>query len=116
MTIPITVRCPCGTTTSADAGEVVTCTCGRSYDTAALPAEHLAAAGVTQRRQRVYARLGICVVGLAALGGFLISGIWGAGIALPLSCLIWWKGVQPRWRRRAAADLASMPATRIPAG
>jgi hypothetical protein len=49
------------------------------------------------------------------LAGALAQHPLGAGLALPFSCLVWWKGVQPRWRRRAAADLASIPTSRIKA-
>ena len=115
MAIPIIVNCSCGIRTQANAGDVVTCACGRRYDTATVEPDQMAAAALVQRRHKVYARLGICVAGLAAIGGFAFAGVWGAGIALPLSCLIWWKGVQPRWRRRAAADLASLPTSRIEA-
>jgi hypothetical protein len=116
MAIPIVVSCPCGIRTQANAGDVVTCTCGRRYDTATAGGpDQLAAALIVQRRHKVYAWLGICIAGLAAVGGFLLAGFWGAGVALPLSCLVWWKGVQPRWARRAAADLASLPTTRVEA-
>jgi hypothetical protein len=115
MAVPIIVRCPCGVRTEANSGDVVTCTCGRRYDTSAIQADQVTLAELIQRRHKVYARLGICVAGLATIGGFVIAGFWGAGIALPMSCLVWWKGVQPRWRRRAAADLASIPTSRIEA-
>ena len=113
--VPIIVRCPCGVSTQANAGDIVTCACGRRYDTSMAAADQIAAAALVQRRHKVYARLGICVAGLATIGGFAIAGFWGAGLALPLSCLVWWKGVQPRWRRRAAADVAGIPTSRIEA-
>jgi hypothetical protein len=116
MAVPIIVRCPCGASTEANAGDVVTCRCGRRYDTTAVDADQVAAAALVQRRHKIYARLGICVAGLATIGGYFVAGYWGAGMALPLSCLVWWKGVQPRWQRRAAADLATIPTSRIEAG
>ena len=115
MPVPITVRCPCGVRTEANAGDVVTCACGRRYDTSAMASDQLAAATLAQRRAKAYARLGICIAALATLGGFLVAGWWGAGMALPFSCVVWWKGVQPRWQRQVARDLASMPTTRIEA-
>jgi len=30
-------------------------------------------------------------------------------VGLPFSCLVWWKGVEPRWQRCAAAVLATIP-------
>jgi hypothetical protein len=115
MAVPIVVRCSCGVQTPASAGVVVTCTCGRTYDTATVDSEQVRLAGLIQKRHKVYARLGLVVAGLATIGGFVVAGWWGAGLALPFSCLIWWKGVQPRWHRRAAADLASIPTSRIEA-
>jgi len=115
MAVPIVVRCSCGAQTPASAGDVVTCECGRRYDTTAVDSEQVRLASLIQRRHKVYARLGLIVAGLATIGGFVVAGWWGAGLALPFSCLIWWKGVQPRWHRRAAADLASIPTSRIEA-
>jgi hypothetical protein len=115
MAVPIIIHCPCGVQTRANAGDVVTCECGRQYDTSTAEPDQMAAAALVQRRHKAYARLGICVAGVTTILGFVIAGFWGAGLALPLSCLVWWKGVQPRWRRRAAADLASLPKSRIAA-
>ena len=115
MPVPIVVRCPCGARIEAKAGDVVTCECGRRYDTTAVDSEQVRLASLIQRRNKVYARLGLIVAGLATIGGFVVAGWWGAGLALPFSCLVWWKGVQPRWQRRAAADLATIPKSRIEA-
>jgi hypothetical protein len=115
MAVPIVVRCGCGAHTEATAGDVVTCQCGRRYDTSTIQADQVTLAELVQRRHKVYARLGLCIAGLATICGFIIAGFWGAGIALPMSCLVWWKGVQPRWQRRAAADLSTIPTSRIEA-
>jgi hypothetical protein len=115
MAVPIVVRCPCGARIEAKTGDVVTCECGRRYDTSAVDSEQVRLADLIQRRHKVYARLGLIVAGLATIGGFFVAGWWGAGLALPFSCLVWWKGVQPRWQRRAAADLATIPKSRIEA-
>jgi hypothetical protein len=115
VAVPITVRCPCGATSSAEAGDVVTCTCGRTFDTTQLDPQQLRAAELARRHMQLYTRLGLGIVGLATVCGFFIASWWGAGLALPFSCLVWWKGVQPRWRRRAAADVAAIPTSRIEA-
>lgn len=115
MAVPLNVRCPCGTTSPAEVGDVVTCVCGRTIDTSTLDPRQIEAAEAVRRHMQVYARLGIAIVGLATVGGFIVASWWGAGLALPFSCLVWWKGVQPRWRRRAAADLASIPISLVDA-
>jgi hypothetical protein len=41
------------------------------------------------------------------------------GVPIIVRCpsgVVSWKGVQPRWRRRAAADPATIPMSRIEAG
>jgi hypothetical protein len=115
MATPIIVKCGCGAETAATAGDLVTCRCGRTYDTTAVSPEQVAAAETVRRRQKIYARLGLCVVGLATVIAFFLAGVWGAALALPVACLVWWKGVQPRWQRRAAADLAALPTSKIEA-
>ena len=87
----------------------MTCACGRTYDTAKLPTEALAGARSMKERYRRYAWIGILIVLGTTLVAFLLGGLWGAAIALPLSGLIWFKGVAPHWGKRAKAEVAELP-------
>ncbi len=108
MRVPITVTCQCGRTTQAFAGEEVTCECRRRYATT-LSDQQVAALNGLQAQMRVFARLGTGLVGLAALLGFLLIDRWAGLAALILAGALWWVVLQPMWRRRAVARLASLP-------
>ena len=62
-----------------------------------------------KHRYERYAWLGILVVFGTTIVAFLLGGIWGAAIALPLSGLIWFKGVAPHWKQRAKLEAAELP-------
>ena len=108
MRVPITVKCQCGRTTDAFAGQDVRCACGREYATE-LSDQQVAALQGIQIQQRIVARLGIGLVGLTALAGFFL-GNRAIGIgALLLAGVLWWGVLQRIWRRRAVGRLASLP-------
>lgn len=109
MSIPLTVRCECGEVLSADAGEVVTCTCGRRYDTSTLPGPSVAHVKATQARLRLYARLGAVAVVTFGLLGFFLAGLPGVAGAASVSALLWWKVVAPALRRRHMDDVTDLP-------
>ena len=115
MSIPLKITCECGQTTAAESGDSVTCACGRVYDTASLPAASLAGAHSMKERYKRYAYLGIVIVLGTTIVAYVLGGIWSAGIALPLSGLIWWKGVAPSWQKRAKAEAASLPTFKLDA-
>lgn len=99
MAIPITVRCECGQVSPAKLGDTVTCQCGRTYDTSALPAERFSQVRAHQAKARLYVRIGVIfVAGIAALA-YVFFGIWGAAFAGPLAALIWFRVVR-RWFMR----------------
>jgi hypothetical protein len=108
MRVPITVKCQCGHVTQALAGDEVTCECGRVYETR-LSNEQVGALTGLEQRMRVFARLGTGVVGLFALGGFLLLNTWAGVLALLVGGGLWWVVLQPMWRRRAAAELGTLP-------
>jgi hypothetical protein len=108
MNVPITVRCQCGRTTDAFAGQAVQCPCGRSYQTE-LSDQQVAALRGLQTQQRVVARLGMGVVGLVSLAGFLLVDRWAGVAALLVAGVLWWGVLQRIWRRRAVGRLASLP-------
>jgi hypothetical protein len=108
MNIPIVVKCQCGRTTEAFAGQEVRCQCGREYATK-LSDQQVAVLQGIQVQQRIVARLGVGLVGLFALAGFLLGNRWIGVAALLLAGLLWWGLLQNIWRRRAVGRLASLP-------
>jgi hypothetical protein len=115
MSIPLTLRCECGETLSANAGEAVTCTCGRRYDTSTVPGESIARVRATQMRMKLYARLGLAFVVLFGVLGFLVGGLPGVAFAAALFALIWWKVIAPWLRRRHSEDLSELPSWNLEA-
>ncbi len=99
MGIPITVKCECGETHSAQLGDPVECSCGRRYDTSQLPQGRFTQVRAHQARARVYVRVGfVFVVGITVLS-FFVWGMWGAAIAAPVTAVIWFKIIR-RWFTR----------------
>jgi hypothetical protein len=107
--VPITVRCECGVETPALAGEVVTCACGRRYDTGELQSQQLAVARSLRARATATARLGMGFAGLAGLLAFLVGGYAAALVAVVVAVAVWLGVVQPVLRRRAAARIRALP-------
>jgi hypothetical protein len=107
--VPITVRCECGVETPAMAGDVVTCTCGRRYDTRELQSQQLAVARSLRARATATARLGMGVAGLVGLGAFLVAGYAAALVAVVVAVVVWLGVAQPLLRKRAAARIGALP-------
>jgi hypothetical protein len=112
MQVPVIVTCECGRTIEANAGEDVRCECGRRYATE-LSAQQQAALLGLQTQMRIFARLGIGMVGLLALFGFLAIGRLAGVAFLALGMIGWWGLVQPAWRRRAVGRLAHLPPSSV---
>jgi hypothetical protein len=108
MKVPITVRCECGHTSEATAGEEVVCVCGRRYATE-LSQQQMAALRGLQAQMKVFARLGVGVSGLLAIAAFTFVNIFAGMAALALAFVGWWVILQPAWRRRAVLRVAAMP-------
>ena len=115
MSIPLTLRCECGETLSADAGETVVCQCGRRYDTSTLPGPSIAHVKATQARLRLYARLGVITVVFFGVIGFYFAGLPGIAGAASISAIIWWKVVAPALRRKHMDDVTDLPTWSIEA-
>lgn len=112
MKVPIQVRCDCGRTTSADAGDEVACECGRRYRTE-LSTQQVAALNAMQTQLRIFARLGVGFTGLIAILGFMLVSVYAGFAALVLAFVGWWVILQPLWRRHAAARVAGLPPARV---
>lgn len=112
--LPIRVTCDCGVVTEAVAGEVVTCTCGRRYDTATM-VDRAAIARVAQatRRARLLTRLGLLATVAGALLGYAVFGLYGAIIAGAVVPAIWIRTARPIWRRDLKAAVDDVGSQRI---
>jgi hypothetical protein len=110
--VPIVVSCECGRATDADAGDEVTCGCGRRYRTELSP-EQRSALNAMQQRSRAFARLGIGVVGMVALVAMLGLGVRGGAVVLALGVVAWWVLLQRVWRQRVVRRIAGLPPATI---
>ena len=108
VNVPILVNCQCGHTTSAFAGEEVSCSCGRRYATE-LSVQQVAALHAMNQQMRVFARLGVGLTGLLSILAFAVVNVSAGFVALALGVIGWWVILQPLWRRHAVARLAGLP-------
>lgn len=115
MSIPLTIRCECGETLSVTLGSQATCSCGRRYDTSSMPRESFARVRASQVKMRLYTRIGFIFVVAFTVVGWLVEGLAGAALAGPAAGLIWFRLVQPRFKRRQAEDLAALPTWKLEA-
>lgn len=110
----LSVRCPCGTSTSVPAGRVVDCNCGRRWDTGQLPADELA--GVSRLVRRSRRRRLIFLANLLLVVGVLV--LLGRSAPLPVTvaafAFVWWRFCRPEWRRRKEAQrTVALPSWRL---
>lgn len=115
MSVPITIRCECGTETETTLGQRVICPCGLAYEPTALPLGENAALSVLQTRMRFYMRIGALVVLGAAIGGYVVAGWPGLALGAPAAAVIWFRLVQPRYRDRIEAEMRALPAWQLQA-
>jgi hypothetical protein len=66
-------------------------------------------------RGRLWSRIGVVLVLLAAILGWAIEGLPGAALAGPAAALLWFRFVRPRFMRRQAEDLAALPSWKLEA-
>lgn len=107
---PITVTCECGECHELFYGERWQCpSCGRSYDTAAIPREEYERVRDTQRRFRVLPVVyGLAIAALAIF--FTLTGnVFSVFVLLPLGTMIWFFFIRPAHRRRYRAAIADLP-------
>ena len=107
---PITVTCECGERHELFYGERWTCPkCGRSYDSAQIPADEYAQIRRVQLRFRaVPIALGLTVAALAIV--FTLTGnILGVFFLLPVALVAWFVFIRPTHRKRYRAAIAELP-------
>jgi hypothetical protein len=107
---PITVTCECEERRDLAYGERWTCeTCGRSWDTAQIPAEEYERIRRLQLRFRVLpVCIGLTVLGLAAF--FTLTGnIFSVFFLLPVAMMSWFMLIRPVHRRRYREAISHLP-------
>ena len=104
----ITIRCDCGDVGYAEYGERWTCSkCGRTWNTAQIPAEEYWEIMRVQRQMRL-TLIGVTmaiVVPIAALVPFLGIPIL---FVMPIVMGFWFMFYMPRWRRRVREQSRSL--------
>ena len=100
MAIPITLKCECGESHSANLGDRVACPCGRHYDTSTLAPERFAHVRAKQARVRLYLQLGFIFVAGVAVTTAVLWGTKGIALGLPLSGLVWFLFLGKWYRKR----------------
>jgi hypothetical protein len=102
----ITLRCDCGKSEALVAyGERWTCeSCGRTYDTTAIPAADFEAIQALRRRYRIIGYSGVALIAALVLLLALTGQPFQLFIGLPFILLLWFTYVRPfmrsRYRRR----------------
>ncbi|MFL5914435.1 MAG: hypothetical protein ACJ752_02180 [Gaiellaceae bacterium] len=106
---PITISCECGEKRDVAYGERWQCEkCGRSWNTAQIPAEEYEQLLRSVRRHKLEA-LVVAAVSAAVLAPLIIF-VSASFIGLvPLAMVGWLVGFLPRWRRRYRRTARSAP-------
>jgi hypothetical protein len=115
VAVPITIRCECGVETPATLGQRVTCSCGREYATGDIDPARTGDVAALQHRIRFYARVGMLLIVGAAILGYVIQGLAGLALAAPAAAVLWFRFVQPRFKRRLEEQLREAPAWQLSA-
>ena len=105
----VTVACLCGNRLLIPYGEKQRCACGRTWDTAQIPAADYQAVLATRRRfRRNELAFALVALGLVAVLIF-IGHSAPLFIALPVFVLVWARWFRPWWRLRKQARLRDLP-------
>ncbi len=112
--VPLRITCDCGNTLQADAGETVTCACGRSYDTTAI-ARHPDLAGLTSEmaRARMLSKVGLLAVIAIGVGVFFWLGWAAATLAFGLAAALFVRTVRPIYRREMKRTATELPTWKL---
>ena len=106
---PITLTCECGTQAWIPYGDRWTCEkCGRTWNTAQIPAEDYDAVLKIQRRYRIVPMI-LLLVAVAAAVVFIIVGRALAVVLLPLILTMWFMFIRPIQRRRLRERVKALP-------
>jgi hypothetical protein len=106
---PITVSCECGEVRHVPYGERWICEqCGRSWNTAQIPAEEYAAILRDMRNLRLSV-VGVAVAFAAVFGLLAILVSQSLFLLLPVVLAAWFIVYMPAWRRRVRRRARSLP-------
>ena len=108
--VPLRITCDCGNTLQTDAGETVTCACGRSYDTTSI-ARHPDLAGLTSdmARAKMLSKVGLLAVIAIGVGVFFWLGWAAATLAFGLAAALFIRTVRPIYRRDMKRTATGLP-------
>jgi hypothetical protein len=103
----ITVTCDCGEVRRVDYGEQYTCTCGRTWSTASIPAEDYGRIQALDRRYRLVGW--IAGLAFASLLLFVIlTKPQQLFILTPGAMALWFGGIRPFIRRRHWREIQAL--------
>ena len=115
MAIPITVKCECGETHKAKLGELVECSCGRRYDTSKIPETTYPQVKEHQAKARLYVRVGAIFIIAVGVISFLLWGIWGAAVCVPIAGMLWFWYFRRWFMRRYVPSPGELPTIELEA-
>ena len=115
MEIPITVKCECGETHSAKLGETVACSCGRRYDTAQISEGNFPQVREHQAKTRLYVRVGAIFLIVIGVVSFLLWGIWGAAVTVPIGAMLWFWYIRRWFIRKFVPSPGELPTLELEA-
>jgi hypothetical protein len=106
---PITITCDCGAKRDVAYGERWDCeTCGRSWNTAQIPAEEYE--GLLRRvRRHQYEALGMTAVAAAVMVPLIVVVSARFILLVPAVMMVWLFVVLPYWRRRYRRTAKTAP-------
>jgi hypothetical protein len=115
MAIPITVKCECGETHSAKLGETVVCSCGRRYETAQISEGNFPQVREHQAKARLYVRVGAIFLVVVGVVSFILWGIWGAAVTVPIGAMLWFWYIRRWFMRRYVVSPGELPTLELEA-
>jgi hypothetical protein len=114
-TIPLTITCECGEAHRTELGQVVSCTCGRRYDTTELDQSRLIGVRHSQLKMRVYITCGTLLIGGGAAAMYFVWGLRGVAIGVPIIGLLWFRVIAPVVRKRVFYGAGELPTWKLEA-
>jgi hypothetical protein len=111
----LVLRCPCGTETRGNAGDVLRCSsCGHAFDTREEALAFEAIARSTRKRHKLITRMGTGVVGLSALGGLYLFPFYGLLIFGAIAAVVWYALFTPFMKRYLARSASKKFVATLP--
>jgi hypothetical protein len=115
VAIPITVKCECGEAHKANLGDAVECSCGRRYDTSAIPESTYPQIREHQAKSRLYVRVGAVFIIAVGLIAFFLWGVYAAAVTVPLASMLWFWYIRRWFIRRYVPSPGELPTLELEA-